>query len=917
MGTSRTFLSWFRSGLGSMIGAGAQVALGADRRARLELAVRAQINGEAEVDDPADERPKFYLYGPGDVLGFDAKLVVSQWPPHLSAGADPTYFPTIEFAAPDLPWAFSPGAPDRDRLNPWLCLIAVEKRDGRIAAPGGSRPLPSLRVRRAELPDLAESWAWAHVQQTHDDADTSPILERLTHFPERTLSRLMCPRLLRDSTTYLACVVPVYLDGVEAGGGSGDPATPGATETAALAWTDDPTDRELSLPVYHSWEFSTGVRGNFEVLAKKLQRRRLPVDAGQPVGTRPLDLSQAGQGLVPSTPGAKPLLGGALGSGPPTTFTDAPWQHRLAELVNARTRPAGSDLAVAAPCYGRWHAAAAELDAASTTRTPWLGRLNLDPRYRVAAALGTKVVQDRQDELMAQAWEQVAEVQAANQIIRQGQLAAAVGQSHHDKLSATDVSDVAVVALTAPAHLRVVAPPGTVERPLPGAGVATVRTAIARSDVPAAAFGGAFRRLARPRGPLARRAGARNAGAAPWNESLLDRLNGGPNAAGKPRVGLDSDGGATLVRSTTDADRRAELDRFFTAPPKGKGATADTRALVDALHLALKPIRPRPVEPPQPRRLAFDQLAIQIKTTLDPKVTVIADVNARLVLPGGPLNALDVILAAPEFSDPMYKDLLRLSPEWLLPGVGNVPPNTIAGLYPNNAFIEAYLVGLNHEMARELLWRGYPTDQRGTYFKQFWDPSGRVPLPADRAELLDLRTPIHEWQSDLGEHLASGGSGYVFLMIRGELLQRFPRAAIYIIPAKRVGGQRVPDESATATLPEIRAFMPPDTTFLGFRIAAAQAKGEPGAFFVIEQPPMEPRFGLDEGDGVAPTAWNELDWDDVALNAGGYIRLAGGLGAASPPTPPRWDTSSTAAQLAEITLQTAVRIAIHAGNVLP
>ena len=31
------------------------------------------------------------------------------------------------------------------------------------------------------------------------------------------------------------------------------------------------------------------------------------------------------------------------------------------------------------------------------------------------------------------------------------------------------------------------------------------------------------------------------------------------------------------------------------------------------------------------------------------------------------------------------------------------------------------MVGLNHEFARELLWREYPTDQRGSTFRQFWD----------------------------------------------------------------------------------------------------------------------------------------------------------------------------------------------------
>ena len=43
-----------------------------------------------------------------------------------------------------------------------------------------------------------------------------------------------------------------------------------------------------------------------------------------------------------------------------------------------------------------------------------------------------------------------------------------------------------------------------------------------------------------------------------------------------------------------------------------------------------------------------------------------------------------------------------------------VPPNTVSLCKTNPQFVEAFLVGLNHEFARELLWREYPTDQRGT-----------------------------------------------------------------------------------------------------------------------------------------------------------------------------------------------------------
>ena len=40
------------------------------------------------------------------------------------------------------------------------------------------------------------------------------------------------------------------------------------------------------------------------------------------------------------------------------------------------------------------------------------------------------------------------------------------------------------------------------------------------------------------------------------------------------------------------------------------------------------------------------------------------------------------------------------------------------------------MVGLNHEFARELLWREYPTDQRGSYFRQFWDVRGFLDEPS-------------------------------------------------------------------------------------------------------------------------------------------------------------------------------------------
>ena len=69
----------------------------------------------------------------------------------------------------------------------------------------------------------------------------------------------------------------------------------------------------------------------------------------------------------------------------------------------------------------------------------------------------------------------------------------------------------------------------------------------------------------------------------------------------------------------------------------------------------------------------------------------------------------------------MYKPLADISSELFLPNINLIEPNSITLLETNQRFIEAYMVGLNHEFARELLWREYPTDQRGSYFRQFWD----------------------------------------------------------------------------------------------------------------------------------------------------------------------------------------------------
>ena len=93
-------------------------------------------------------------------------------------------------------------------------------------------------------------------------------------------------------------------------------------------------------------------------------------------------------------------------------------------------------------------------------------------------------------------------------------------------------------------------------------------------------------------------------------------------------------------------------------------------------------------------------------------------------------------------------------------------------------------------MARELLWREYPTDLRGSYFRQFWEVKGvsNPDTPGDAEQLKDI-TKIHTWPeaSPLGAHKppppadadVEPGEKQLVLVIRGELLKRYPNTVIY------------------------------------------------------------------------------------------------------------------------------------------
>jgi hypothetical protein len=217
-----------------------------------------------------------------------------------------------------------------------------------------------------------------------------------------------------------------------------------------------------------------------------------------------------------------------------------------------------------------------------------------------------------------------------------------------------------------------------------------------------------------------------------------------------------------------------------------------------------------------------------------------------------------------------------------------------------------------------------------------------VPQPSDLDKLHDIRR-IHEWPKTnaLGHNGMEGPNAPepLVLLVRGDLLRRYPNALIYAVKAEaNTNGPR--NLGTEERHPLFRGRLDPDVSFFGFNLEETQVRGsgtDAGWFFVLQEQPSEPRFGLDMADSPASTltAWLDLSWGHLAadaqqLQAVTYIDLNAELPDArgvvpEPDAPPvAWHSDSglgtlgtKASDLAYITLQRPVRVAIHGSELLP
>ncbi len=1036
------FHSWSRRGISANITDTDDLGSGTDagmERASITLGVTLNGNPNSK---------KFQLIGPGDIIGVNQNMIVRSEPLDGITNFEPNYLAFVEFYDEDFAWRYTPAAPtggsgpaDNNKLRPWLLLLVLKADE--FDRTQSRTPLPSIELKTKDVfPSITESWLWAHMHSNANLPDSEmtdyvkfllSLNQTMNADPDQLYSRLICPRKLDANTSYTAFLVPAFETGRLAG------LQLDTTTTHAQLPSWDNTGAHGVMPVYFEWSFSTGENENFESLVKLLHPQ--PMDPR--VGIRDMDCSRPGfvkaEDPTQEIPGTSPSIIGLEGAlkSPDTVSTKFPdpvtandYQVELQKIANLPVTIIGTsssgDPVISVPIYGSNHAKQSATDVVSLdiTKDYWVDDLNRDPRTRVAAGLGTKVVQGNQSGFLPKAWAQVATIVQANKIIRSGVFMMKVALQFTVKTMSRLPQQV-FMAVSNPVLSRILGSPTTIYQQ------------IKMSPVPPAVYSGAFRKLLRPKGRFANKispgkpivfndlvTGLNNntigfgskttvAAGLPNTQTIAGEISS-PNLPAWLRyliahakwiliilliifvvlamvtgayylfaaLAAAAAGGyiyATTAEKNIEASTNlnnpeAELKSITGIPaqpnfslqlsteaaapaPTPTSAGADSveaanfrKALPDfyqRMALGVPVVAPTKLDPIN----AYDK----VSTALHPHISFPKRMAYQIKFPGYiSLTEPDKIfpaMAYPDIEDPMYAYLNAISQELLMPNIKLVPNNCISLVETNPKFIESYMVGLNHEMGKELLWNEYPTDERGSYFRQFWDVKGIIEptstlSEAAQTELYKDIKPIDTWgfHSVLGSHNNRAPAGSVspqaVLVIRGELLKRYPNTLIFAQKAiKGTGGYATMiDLSLTdATYPEeikfplYKADAAPDIKFFGFELTIDQARGTDlsdgfadhlGWYFIIQEIPGEPRFGMeisfdpDQGPDAGPVTWADLAWTNYG--ASGAPMITAGVVPAPPtgkfPGPYIWGKDS--GNMAAILFRKPSMVAVYAAEML-
>jgi hypothetical protein len=677
---------------------------------RITVPVKLHLASSTEQADTVTKQVA--LLGPGDVLGINERVIGKTEPEHQSRTFEPSLIPFIEFTDPDFIWSFSTGkSADGKYWLPWLSLIVLRANGNGDAAEftyrSAAEPELPQRIQLSEdaiLPDLNFSWKWAHIH-INDLGNKTPaqVQEAISRNPEQAVCRLLCPRRLEPQTNYTAFVIPTYRIGADAAMG-----VMSAVHRTELRWETPADARGRVIPFYYQWDFQTDTRGDFEYLVRLLEPRVLT-----DLGARRIDCSNPGYNLVQDQ--LEMQMEGALRS-LDTKFQQwgmddgpnhpNPIQVGLADLMNRRevTVNGETKLRVTPPVYGEWYTGG---ETGNTQLEPgkisWLEELNLDFRHRASAGLGVRFVKENQESLMKAAWKQYSEISKVNKSLNLGRFGREVSLRMYRRLETMPAERMLQMSLPLQSKIR------SAEQAGDNGTVFTLKARLEDSEISNNLANVKVKKYLTKTGTIQSKSTGYT-----FAPLLKDQL---VSPAFRPNglMTRASDAGQIMYKIQETGD------------------TGDS---------------------------TFQQMGLNVREALDPRTSIVNRFTGRIgklreweqkqkekaerdgdrirsrALNEGAQDPLRPVMWYPEFHRAMYRFLRDLSQEYILPGLESIPENTVGLLKTNRRFLEAFMIGLNHEFASELRWREFPTDLRGSYFRKFWDTSI---YSADQQEKIQFR----------------------------------------------------------------------------------------------------------------------------------------------------------------------------------
>jgi hypothetical protein len=815
----------------------------------------------ADMENALDSRqvPTAYeLFGPGDVLRLGDGAIIRRFPMPGSSDAEETKLPLVEFNAIDLPWRYTPEAASGNNLRPWLVLIVGRRAPGEvILRPDGRIGLGLVTQQGFRLD---ESWKWAHVH----DVDG------------RQIARVLAPIDLEMETEYVACVVPAFND------------------DGSNAWTGA---APVTVDCYDRWTFRTGPQGDFPELAEKLHKADLAaIEAagGRPFGRADVTYIRRVPGDPPqfviSAAGALRLPADPVGAPDPADASPDPAVAVEVGALTERIVAADGRGIVTTPRYDAPFATIAAQAAFSPDG--WIEQLRTDPRARGAAGIGAWNAIEWQDRVADAAAAKAGELAVADDRIRHVALGVEASRSMWRRRVPQLPGDLGVDPdQTSVAAGRVLDVLGPVLGRLPTDSGNTVLDAIAlrTPQLGRALFSSAARRVLR-RGParIARALdGAGDLG--PMFRAANSCPKPGRDPADirrsqdvPPADVQEAIKAAILAAARTDADlgehvleklfgaggipSPSQLGAALRALTPGKDGRPDQETIDTFLHGADVPdlhqsldgwsewmdeVAPR--ERCEPINLVG--LAQAVSGAIDPSVERPPAVQRVLAtLPG--FTHIGPVEIEPELDLPLWSFLSQRSPDWMLPGAGDLIEGDVVGLATNPTFVDALMTGANHQATGELRWRNFRMITRWSPLRKFWQ---RGPQEFDIV-------PIKGWPDPepLGSGaLAPGGRGSeAVVAFKTPLFRRYPATVVYLYEATpdfQPPDGNAPLEEGKRKDHTFTGTIGDDITFFGFPVDPSALSTH---WVVLEEPPAGYRFYWNEAvpgdDDSAKYAYNRF-----------------------------------------------------------